>query len=180
MVDGLYARQMVRATDPHASASDKIIDLSLLRRLAYWLGRPSHIQSHQLTVVPLTIADFMNEWGVLDGSSPSSTQSFVSLSHLTMVLSGIMDGFYSLRPDPSIIDKTALSLSESYRAELAQWSNRHTFTPGRPQSQNPNCESNNGRCMYQANPFFQLMPLYLHTTQHKSPYSGASRLDRQT
>ncbi|KAL3482571.1 fungal-specific transcription factor domain-containing protein [Aspergillus germanicus] len=78
--------------------------------LAHWLGRPSHIQAYQFRVMPLTIADFMNEWGVLDGSSPSSTQSFISF------------------------------FSESYRSELAEWSNRHIFTPGRPQSQDPNCE----------------------------------------
>lgn len=82
----------------------------------------------------------MNEWEVLDGSSASSTQSFVSLSHLTVVLSDIMDEFYSLKPDSSLVNENALSLSESYRSQLAEWSRKHIFTPGRPASQDPNCK----------------------------------------
>ncbi|KAL4898855.1 hypothetical protein BDW74DRAFT_164373 [Aspergillus multicolor] len=80
----------------------------------------------------------MNEWGVLEGSSASSTQSFVSLSHLTVILSNIMDGFYSLKPDSSLISQNTLSPSESYRSELAEWSNRHIFTSGRAESRDSN------------------------------------------
>lgn len=114
------------------------------RRLAYWLGRPSHIQSQQFRVLPLRIADFMNEWEALDDSLASSTQSFVGLSHLTLVLSDIMDGFCSLNPDSSLVNESASNLSESYRSELAEWSKKHIFTPGRPGSQDPNCEPTQG------------------------------------
>lgn len=90
------------------------------RRLAHWLGRPSHINELQFNVSPLTMGDFAEQMGTADQADlRPSTEAFVRLSKLTLVLSKVLDSFYLVHRNPcAMTPEEALSRAGECQAKL--------------------------------------------------------------
>ncbi len=65
--------------------------------LSHWLGRPSHISSTGWDINPLVIEDFCADGDLLDVKLLASYQAFVAHAELAVILTDILDTFYSIR-----------------------------------------------------------------------------------
>jgi hypothetical protein len=117
-VGSLHARQVVNGVLDEPN--EKNTDLST--RLAHWLGRPSHINSLQFNVLPLTAADFAEQMQEsADANLRLSTEAFVRLSKLTIVLSSVLDSFYLVHRNPRTMSPNeALSRAGECQSKLRE------------------------------------------------------------
>ncbi|KAL2812732.1 fungal-specific transcription factor domain-containing protein [Aspergillus granulosus] len=67
------------------------------KSIAHWLGRPSHITSQNWNVSPLTLDDFADAEGKLSVETVAWANAFRALCTLSMILSDVLDTFYTIR-----------------------------------------------------------------------------------
>ncbi|KAL3475604.1 fungal-specific transcription factor domain-containing protein [Aspergillus californicus] len=105
-----------------------------MRRIMWWavlmhdkwmshlLGRPSHIIHRSWNVEVLTLTDFSDDQDRVSVEEISSSQAFISLCSLTMVLSEVSDSFYTIRSKFEIIPvEEQRSQAEALLLQVQYW-----------------------------------------------------------
>ncbi|KAL3456868.1 fungal-specific transcription factor domain-containing protein [Aspergillus heterothallicus] len=67
------------------------------KSIAHWLGRPSHITTQNWNVSPLALDDFADTEGKLSVEAVSWANAFMALCALSLILSDVIDTFYTIR-----------------------------------------------------------------------------------
>lgn len=72
-------------------------------------------------MLPLTLEDFVSPLQATDGYLSASVQAFVRLSHLTVVLSSVLDNFYTVQQNPcAMTPGEALARASACQAQLTR------------------------------------------------------------
>lgn len=89
---------------------------------AHWLGRPSHIRNTDWDVRPLSLDDFSDDASRLDLNCLASAETFIALASLSEILGDILETFYSVCKDFSVMDAFLANIEgERLRNRWLEW-----------------------------------------------------------
>lgn len=99
--------------------------------MAHWLGRPPHITRNNWNVSPLAREDFSSGAGSPTAEIASGECSFIALCNLSILLSEVLEAFYSIRSSfHNMSTSEALSRGRLILNRLQRWS--QTSLPANP------------------------------------------------
>jgi hypothetical protein len=98
------------------------------KNMAHWLGRPSHIKWNDWHVDPLDLEDFEDGDGRLDDECVSWANAFIAMASLSLILSDLLEGLYSVRSNFQIMSgETAARKGRVILDKLHSWRSSYSF-----------------------------------------------------
>jgi hypothetical protein len=96
------------------------------KMMCHSLGRPSHINWNDWNVEPLQLGDFADEDGRMEVESIASSNSFIALANLSMILSDLIEDFYGVRSNFQMMSgEVAMHKIKAIKEKLKQWRGSH-------------------------------------------------------
>lgn len=96
------------------------------KMMCHSLGRPSHVTANSWNVEPLKLGDFADEDGRMEVESIASSNSFIALANLSLILSDLLEDFYGVRSNfQTMSGELAVHKSKTLKEKLKHWRETH-------------------------------------------------------